>query len=119
MPLTSGQLDEIAPGVRRLVARNPGFMTGPGTNTYLVGAQRCVVIDPGPDDPVHVERILEASRRPHRRGPRDAHASGSFARGGGARAGDRGGSARARRAGAWPPGRDVRADARSRTTATS
>lgn len=59
MPLTSGQLDEIAPRVRRLVARNPGFMTGPGTNTYLVGDGPYVVIDPGPDDPVHVERIIK------------------------------------------------------------
>jgi glyoxylase-like metal-dependent hydrolase (beta-lactamase superfamily II) len=58
MPLASGQLDEIASGVRRLVARNPGVMTGPGTNTYLVGVERQVVIDPGPDDPVHIERIL-------------------------------------------------------------
>ncbi|MET0533570.1 MAG: MBL fold metallo-hydrolase [Steroidobacter sp.] len=64
MPLTSGQLDEIAPGVRRLIARNPGFMTGPGTNTYLVGAGPYLVIDPGPDDSVHVERILaETGRR--------------------------------------------------------
>jgi glyoxylase-like metal-dependent hydrolase (beta-lactamase superfamily II) len=61
MALTSGQLDEIAPGVRRLVARNPGYMTGPGTNTYLVGTQHCAVIDPGPHDPVHIERILEAA----------------------------------------------------------
>ena len=61
MSLTSGQLDEVAPGVRRLVARNPGFMTGPGTNTYLVGTQRCAVIDPGPHDLVHIERILEAA----------------------------------------------------------
>lgn len=61
MPLTSGQLDEIATGVRRLVARNPGYMTGPGTNTYLLGVQHHVVIDPGPDDPVHMERILEAT----------------------------------------------------------
>jgi glyoxylase-like metal-dependent hydrolase (beta-lactamase superfamily II) len=61
MSLRSGQLDEIATGVRRLVARNPGFMTGPGTNTYLVGTQRCVVIDPGPHDPVHIERILQAT----------------------------------------------------------
>ncbi|MFC4309247.1 MBL fold metallo-hydrolase [Steroidobacter flavus] len=59
MPLSSGQLDEIAPGVRRLVARNPGFMTGPGTNTYLIGHDRYLVIDPGPEDAVHVERILK------------------------------------------------------------
>jgi glyoxylase-like metal-dependent hydrolase (beta-lactamase superfamily II) len=61
MTLTSGQLDEIAPGVRRLVARNPGFMTGPGTNTYLIGTQQLAVIDPGPHDSVHIERILEAA----------------------------------------------------------
>lgn len=59
MPLSSGQLDDIAPGVRRLVARNPGFMTGPGTNTYLVGHDRYLVIDPGPEDPVHIERIVQ------------------------------------------------------------
>lgn len=64
MSLISGQLDEIAPGVRRLVARNPGFMTGPGTNTYLVGTGPYLVIDPGPEDSAHVERILgETDRR--------------------------------------------------------
>jgi glyoxylase-like metal-dependent hydrolase (beta-lactamase superfamily II) len=61
MSLTSGQLDQIAPGVRRLVARNPGFMTGPGTNTYLIGRERCIVVDPGPDDAVHRERIVAES----------------------------------------------------------
>jgi len=61
-PLTSGQLDTIAPGVRRLVANNPGFMTGPGTNTYLIGQERHLVIDPGPADPRHVERILAETR---------------------------------------------------------
>jgi glyoxylase-like metal-dependent hydrolase (beta-lactamase superfamily II) len=60
MTLTSGQLDEIATGVRRLVARNPGFMTGPGTNTYIVGVQQFAVIDPGPHDLVHIERIVQA-----------------------------------------------------------
>jgi glyoxylase-like metal-dependent hydrolase (beta-lactamase superfamily II) len=57
-PLTSGQLDTIAPNVRRLVANNPGFMTGPGTNTYLIGRERHVVIDPGPPDAKHLERII-------------------------------------------------------------
>jgi glyoxylase-like metal-dependent hydrolase (beta-lactamase superfamily II) len=59
--LASGQLDEIAPAVRRLVANNPGFMTGPGTNTYVVGRERFFVIDPGPDDAVHVGRILDVT----------------------------------------------------------
>ena len=61
--LVSGQLDVIAPGVRRLVAHNPSFMTGPGTNTYLVGHERFVVIDPGPLGDPHVARILEETRR--------------------------------------------------------
>lgn len=61
MSLASGQLDEIAPAVRRLVARNPGFMTGPGTNTYLLGAGPYLVIDPGPEDPVHIDRIIAAT----------------------------------------------------------
>lgn len=56
--LVSEQLDEIAPGVRRLVARNPGYMTGPGTNTYLIGRDRYLVVDPGPVDAVHTARIL-------------------------------------------------------------
>jgi glyoxylase-like metal-dependent hydrolase (beta-lactamase superfamily II) len=57
-PLSSGQLDTIAPNVRRLVANNPGFMTGPGTNTYLIGRERHIVIDPGPADPKHLDRII-------------------------------------------------------------
>ena len=35
-----GRVDEVAPGVLRLTAPNPGLMTGPGTNTYLVGRRR-------------------------------------------------------------------------------
>jgi glyoxylase-like metal-dependent hydrolase (beta-lactamase superfamily II)/8-oxo-dGTP pyrophosphatase MutT (NUDIX family) len=46
--------------VTRVLAPNPGFMTGPGTNTYLVGAREKIVIDPGPDDPAHIAAILEA-----------------------------------------------------------
>ena len=44
--------------VQRLTAPNPGFMTGPGTNTYIVGEPgQWAVIDPGPDDEQHVRRI--------------------------------------------------------------
>jgi len=35
-------------------------MTGPGTNTYLVGQRQLVVIDPGPPDQAHVEVVLQA-----------------------------------------------------------
>ncbi len=49
--------------VMRLTAPNPGMMTGPGTNTYIVGTPEkgYLVIDPGPDIASHIERILCAT----------------------------------------------------------
>jgi glyoxylase-like metal-dependent hydrolase (beta-lactamase superfamily II) len=49
--------------VQRLTAPNPGVMTGPGTNTYWVGDPHggYIVIDPGPADPDHLERIWRAT----------------------------------------------------------
>ncbi|TDL91277.1 MBL fold metallo-hydrolase [Meridianimarinicoccus aquatilis] len=55
-----GRAEGIAPGLRRVVARNPGPMTGPGTNTYLLGWRGLAVIDPGPDDPAHLAAVLDA-----------------------------------------------------------
>jgi glyoxylase-like metal-dependent hydrolase (beta-lactamase superfamily II) len=56
-----GRVDEVAPGVRRLTAPNPGLMTGPGTNTYLVGTSELVVVDPGPSNESHTAAILDAA----------------------------------------------------------
>ena len=49
--------------VQRLTAPNPGTMTGPGTNSYLVGDTQTgfIVIDPGPDEPAHIERLWQAA----------------------------------------------------------
>lgn len=55
---TMPQFSEIASGVRRLLAPNPSMMTGPGTNTYLIGNKAVAVIDPGPAIPEHIENIL-------------------------------------------------------------
>jgi glyoxylase-like metal-dependent hydrolase (beta-lactamase superfamily II) len=53
---------DVLPGIRRIVARNPGIMTYHGTNTYLIAAEDgLTVLDPGPDDPTHVRDILEAA----------------------------------------------------------
>jgi glyoxylase-like metal-dependent hydrolase (beta-lactamase superfamily II) len=61
MDFAYGMAAEVAPGVRRLVARNPGPLTFKGTNTYLVGTREVAVIDPGPDDLVHRSAILAAA----------------------------------------------------------
>ena len=45
--------------VTRITAPNPGVMTGPGTNTYVVGERELAVIDPGPAEPSHIRTILE------------------------------------------------------------
>lgn len=49
--------------VQRLTAPNPGVMTGPGTNSYLVGDPHTgyIAIDPGPADPEHIERLWRAA----------------------------------------------------------
>ena len=57
----TGSMRRIAPDVWRIVAPNPSPLTGPGTNTYVVGRGRRIVIDPGPADPLHVDRILEVT----------------------------------------------------------
>jgi len=55
-----GEPVELAPGLVRLTAPNPGLMTGPGTNSYLIGAGDLVVIDPGPADESHLAALLAA-----------------------------------------------------------
>ena len=61
-----GKAVVVAPGVRRLVAPNPGLMTGPGTNTYLLGEREVAVVDPGPRIEVHLDAIRDESPGPIR-----------------------------------------------------
>jgi glyoxylase-like metal-dependent hydrolase (beta-lactamase superfamily II) len=56
-PMVQGVASALSPLVRRILAPNPGMMTGPGTNTYLVGIDEIVVVDPGPDHAGHLDAI--------------------------------------------------------------
>jgi glyoxylase-like metal-dependent hydrolase (beta-lactamase superfamily II) len=58
-PMVPGELVQISPLVRRVLCDNPSVFTGPGTNTYLVGTNDLAVVDPGPEDDAHLDRIAE------------------------------------------------------------
>jgi len=60
--LEPDQVQELAPGVRAIVADNPGPFTFKGTISYIVGHGQVAIIDPGPDDFVHVAALLDAVR---------------------------------------------------------
>jgi recombination protein RecT len=49
--------------VMRLTAPNPGMMTGPGTNSYIIGTADTgyIVVDPGPNEAAHIQRLFEAT----------------------------------------------------------
>ncbi len=59
-PWPTGKAERLEPLVRRVLAPNPSPYTYTGTETYVVGdSDRVAVIDPGPDDPRHIDALLE------------------------------------------------------------
>ena len=59
--LLPGRAVRLSPHIVRVTAPNPGPMTGPGTNSYLVGqGQAWTVIDPGPASQPHLQALLAA-----------------------------------------------------------
>ncbi|CAM3140893.1 Putative polyketide biosynthesis zinc-dependent hydrolase BaeB [Sphingomonas antarctica] len=59
--MTSENSVQLSPLVRRITADNPSAFTFTGTQTYLVGHGEVAVIDPGPDEPGHIDAILAAT----------------------------------------------------------
>ena len=55
-----GQVERLSPLVRRVLARNPSPFSYTGTGTYIVGNGTVAVIDPGPDEPAHLQALVEA-----------------------------------------------------------
>lgn len=55
-----GELVDVSPLLRRIVCDNPSKFTFHGTGTYVIGRGDVAVVDPGPRDPAHVERLLAA-----------------------------------------------------------
>ncbi|MFZ3361496.1 MAG: MBL fold metallo-hydrolase, partial [Xanthobacteraceae bacterium] len=60
--LEPGQVRDIAPQVRAIVANNPGPFTFKGTMSYIIGRGKVAILDPGPDDDAHIAALLEAVR---------------------------------------------------------
>ena len=60
--LVPGVVDEVAAGVRRILADNPGPYTFKGTVSYIIGRGKVAIIDPGPADERHVAALLDAVR---------------------------------------------------------
>ena len=53
-------LEQLEPGVGRVLAHNPSAFTYTGTQTYLAGDTEVAVIDPGPADPDHLDALIAA-----------------------------------------------------------
>src|SRR5215470_10110202 len=62
LDLAPGVVDDVAPGVRRILADNPGPFTFKGTLSYIIGRGNVAIIDPGPVDEQHTAALLEAVR---------------------------------------------------------
>ncbi|MGY4626321.1 glyoxylase-like metal-dependent hydrolase (beta-lactamase superfamily II) [Bradyrhizobium sp. USDA 4486] len=61
-PLKPGIVEEVRPGVRRVLCNNPSPFTFTGTVSYIVGNGNVAIIDPGPDDAAHAAALLDAVR---------------------------------------------------------
>ena len=59
--IVPGRVVRLSDWVGRVTAPNPGVMTGPGTNTYILGTGDLALIDPGPESAPHLAVMLETA----------------------------------------------------------
>jgi glyoxylase-like metal-dependent hydrolase (beta-lactamase superfamily II) len=62
LDLAPGVVDQVVPGVRRILVNNPGPFTFKGTLSYIVGRGKVAIIDPGPVDDRHTAALLDTVR---------------------------------------------------------
>jgi glyoxylase-like metal-dependent hydrolase (beta-lactamase superfamily II) len=62
LDLAPGVVDDVAPGVRRILVNNPSPFTFKGTLSYIIGRGKVAIIDPGPVDDAHTAALLDAVR---------------------------------------------------------
>src|SRR6266704_6782369 len=62
LDLAPGRVEEVVPGVRRVMADNPGPFTFKGTMSYIIGRGKVAIVDPGPADDKHIAALLDAVR---------------------------------------------------------
>lgn len=62
LALEPRKVEQVAPGVRRVLCDNPSPFTFKGTVSYIVGRGHVAIIDPGPDDETHIATLLNAVR---------------------------------------------------------
>src|SRR5258707_6237168 len=60
--LAPGVVDDVVPGVRRILANNPSPFTFKGTLSYIIGRGKVAIVDPGPADEPHMAALLDAVR---------------------------------------------------------
>ena len=61
-PLPPGRVEEVRPGIRRLLCDNPSPFTFTGTVSYIIGNGTVAILDPGPDSEGHAKALLDAVR---------------------------------------------------------
>jgi glyoxylase-like metal-dependent hydrolase (beta-lactamase superfamily II) len=61
-PLAPSVVEEVVPGVRRVLCNNPSPFTFTGTVSYIVGRGKVAIVDPGPDHDAHAKALLDAVR---------------------------------------------------------